>query len=45
MVKIKEYKKDGDTFYEFQVYVGIDPITGDQIQTRRRGFTTRKKLN
>ncbi|MGG5316441.1 tyrosine-type recombinase/integrase [Enterococcus sp. AZ072] len=43
MVKIKEYKKDGDTFYEFQVYVGIDPITGDQIQTRRRGFTTRKK--
>lgn len=43
MVKIKEYKKDGDTFYEFQVYVGIDPITGDQVQTRRRGFTTRKK--
>ena len=43
MAKIKEYLKDGTTHYEFQVYCGIDPVTGDPIRTRRRGFTTKKK--
>lgn len=44
MAKIKEYrKKDGTINYEFQVYVGINPLTGKQILTRRRGFGTKKE--
>ena len=44
MAKIKEYqKKDGTVNYEFQVYVGIDPLTGKQVSTRRRGFSSSKE--
>ncbi len=44
MAGVKEYrKKDGTINYEFQVYAGINPITGKQIVTRRRGFATSKE--
>lgn len=42
--KIKEYKlKNGDTRYQFQLYLGYDPITGKQKNTTRRGFKTVKE--
>lgn len=38
---IKEYtKKDGSKAYMFRMYLGIDPITGKQRGTTRRGFKT-----
>ncbi|MDT2640413.1 tyrosine-type recombinase/integrase [Enterococcus dongliensis] len=43
MAKIKEYrKKDGSVAYQFQVYVGIDPVTGKRIRTTRRGLPSQK---
>ncbi|MFL2130792.1 tyrosine-type recombinase/integrase [Ruoffia sp. FAM 20858] len=42
--KIKEYKlKDGSTRYQFQLYLGYDPITGKQKNTTRRGFKSVKE--
>lgn len=36
---IKSYKlKNGDLRYEFQVYLGVDPLTGNQKNTTRRSF-------
>ncbi|MDT2738890.1 tyrosine-type recombinase/integrase [Enterococcus canintestini] len=41
---IKEYtKKDGSTAYMFKKYLGIDPLTGKQRETTRRGFTSSKE--
>lgn len=41
---IKEYKlKNGDKRYMFQVYVGVDPLTGKEQRTTRRGFKTKKQ--
>lgn len=41
---IKKYtKKDGSTAYMFKKYLGIDPITGKQKETTRRGFKTIKE--
>lgn len=41
---IKKYtKKDGSTAYMFKKYLGIDPITGKQRETTRRGFSTLKE--
>lgn len=38
---IKKYKdKDGKTKYKFQVYLGIDPLTGKKKRTNRQGFNT-----
>lgn len=42
MTKIKSYKKNDKTYYEFQLYVGIDPLTGRKRTTRRRGFSSMK---
>ncbi|MGO2267070.1 MAG: tyrosine-type recombinase/integrase [Vagococcus salmoninarum] len=43
MTKIKKYeKKDGSTAYMFKKYLGIDPVTGKQRETTRRGFETKK---
>ncbi|MGE7366432.1 tyrosine-type recombinase/integrase [Desemzia incerta] len=43
MAKIKKYmKKDGTTAYEFDMYIGIDPVTGNKRRTSRRGFTSLK---
>lgn len=44
MASIKSYKdKKGNTRYQIQVYLGIDPLTGKKINTRRRGFKTKKE--
>ncbi|WP_235017576.1 Arm DNA-binding domain-containing protein [Pediococcus acidilactici] len=46
MAKIKKYTtKTGKIRYEFQVYVGVDSLTGRQKTTRRRGFKTRKEAS
>lgn len=43
MVKIKSYTlKNGQKRYEFSVYLGIDPLTGKEKRTMRRGLKTRK---
>ncbi|MDV4607776.1 site-specific integrase [Enterococcus sp. E5-209] len=36
-------KKNGDKAWKFKTYLGIDPKTGKQIQTTRRGFRTQKE--
>lgn len=42
--KITAYKKkDGKTYYMFKVYLGIDPLTGKQINPTRRGFKSQKE--
>ncbi|MFL0439034.1 tyrosine-type recombinase/integrase [Enterococcus pernyi] len=41
---IKKYtKKDGSTAYMFKKYLGIDPVTGKQRETTRRGFASLKE--
>lgn len=41
---IKKYtKKDGATAYMFKKYLGIDPVTGKQRETTRRGFPSLKE--
>lgn len=40
---IKGYKlKNGALRYEFPVYLGVDPLTGKQKRTLKRGFKTRR---
>lgn len=44
MASIKKYQdKDGNTRWAFQVYLGVDPLTGKKKNTRRRGFRTKKE--
>lgn len=41
---IKKYlTKDGETRYMLQAYLGVDPFTGKQKRTTRRGFKTQKE--
>lgn len=41
---VKSYiLKNGDKRYEFPVYLGIDPLTGKQKRTMKRGFKTIKE--
>ena len=41
---IKKYTtKNGETRYLFQTYLGIDPLTGKERRTTRRGFKTIKE--
>ena len=40
MASIKSYKKNGKTFYKFNLYLGMDPVTNKKITTTRRGFKT-----
>lgn len=41
---VKKYNlKSGETRYEFSVYLGVDPLTGKQKRTTKRGFKTRKE--
>ncbi|WP_407634483.1 tyrosine-type recombinase/integrase [Lactiplantibacillus plantarum] len=43
MATIKQYKKkNGTKAWEFSVYLGIDPLTGKDIRTTRRGFVNKK---
>lgn len=46
MTDIKEYQdKDGNKLYQFQLYLGTDPVTGKKKKTRRRGFKTQKEAH
>ena len=41
---IYEYKlKNGEKRYGFNFYIGIDPLTGDEKNSSRRGFKTKKE--
>lgn len=41
---IKAYElKSGEKRYKFQLYVGIDPLSGKEKRTTRRGFKTKKE--
>lgn len=41
---IKKYTmKNGETRYLFQTYLGVDPLTGKERRTTRRGFKTIKE--
>lgn len=41
---IEKYElKNGDKPYRFQIYVGIDPLTGKEKRTRRSNFKTQKE--
>lgn len=37
---IKSYIKNGEKYYMFKVYLGIDPLTGNPKYTTRRNFKT-----
>ena len=44
MATIKQYtKKDGSKAWQFQTYLGIDPLTSKPIKTTRRNFKTKKE--
>lgn len=44
MAAIEDYKlKNGQKRYMFQIYVGVDPLTGKEQRTTRRGFKTKKE--
>lgn len=50
MAVYKQYsKKDGSKAWLFQAYLGIDEVTGKEVRTTRRGFSSKKaaqlKLN
>lgn len=41
---IKKYKKkDGTNAYMFQIYLGVDPISGKKKRTTKRGFKTQQE--
>src|SRR5690625_2041467 len=41
---VKSYKlKNGEKRYKFQIYVGVDPLTGRERRTTRRGFKTQRE--
>ncbi|MGN4127240.1 tyrosine-type recombinase/integrase [Lysinibacillus sphaericus] len=44
MTTIKSYSlQNGEKRYQFQLYVGVDPLTGKEQRTTRRGFKTKKE--
>lgn len=43
MTKIKSYKKQGNTYYRFKAYLGINSITGKKKNVSRSGFTSRRQ--
>lgn len=44
MATFKEYaKKNGEKAWLFKTYLGTDEVTGKQITTTRRGFSTKKE--
>ena len=42
-MKIESYKVRGKTKYRFRAYVGLDPVTGDQIRVRGSGYDSKKE--
>lgn len=44
MADIESYKKrNGETAYKFQVYTGINPLTGRKSNTKKQGFRTKRE--
>ncbi|WP_157059132.1 tyrosine-type recombinase/integrase, partial [Loigolactobacillus rennini] len=44
MATYKKYKKkNGQTAWELRAYLGIDPVNGQEIRTKRRGFDTKRE--
>ena len=44
MATFEQYKKkNGEKAWKFQTYLGVDPLTGKQVRTTRRGFKTKKE--
>lgn len=44
MAVLKEYKKkDGTKAWQFQAYLGVDEVTGKEVRTTRRGFSSKKE--
>lgn len=44
MATFKQYiKKDGTKAWQFQAYLGVDPVTGKKKKTTKRGFKTKKE--
>ncbi|EMF0304663.1 site-specific integrase [Enterococcus faecium] len=44
MATFEQYKKkNGEKLWKFQTYLGVDPLTGKQVRTTRRGFKTKKE--
>ncbi|GED63264.1 site-specific integrase [Lysinibacillus fusiformis] len=44
MVSIKSYKlKNNEVRFKFNVYIGVDPLTGKEKTTTRSGFKTKKE--
>ncbi|QTB29061.1 site-specific integrase [Lysinibacillus sphaericus] len=44
MATIQSYElKNGQKRYMFQLYIGVDPLTGKEQRTTRRGFKTKKE--
>ena len=44
MANIKQYTKtDGTSAWKFNVYLGVDPLTGKETRTNRQGFHTKKE--
>lgn len=41
MPKVVPYKKDGKTYYKFQIYTGINPETNKRGMTTRSGFKSK----
>lgn len=45
MASIKEYtKKDGKTYYKFRLYVGVNPLTGEDQYVSRSNFKNKKEV-
>lgn len=44
MAVYKQYsKKDGSKAWLFQAYLGVDEVTGKEVRTTRRGFSSKKE--
>lgn len=43
MATYKQYETKKGTFWEVRGYLGIDRLTGKEIETRKRGFNTKKE--
>lgn len=42
VIKQYENKRNGKKYYMFSIYLGLDPITGKERRTTKRGFKTKK---
>lgn len=45
MATITSYKNTKGTFFKIKGYLGIDPMTGKQVNIEKKGFVTRKEAN